>query len=151
MRRTVLFSLGIAVLFAFTTFVAGQPETVKTLLRINNSERVHDDAKVKAGTFKLEVSARVTFIETYHWNDRKGKAPGTIGLRHTDGTTYTWQAMGKAGMNNVPNAHWFAEPNVVIKPGRYTVVDSDPPTWSHNEESGGYGFVTVKAVLLKKK
>lgn len=124
----------------------------KTLLHIDNIEKVHQDPKVKSASFKIDSSYRITFIETYHWNNREGKTPGTIGLRHEDGTVYgPWQATGRKGQANVPNAYWFVEPGASIKPGRYTVVDSDPATWSHNDNSNSYGFVTVKGVLLPKK
>jgi hypothetical protein len=37
---------------------------------------------------------------------------------------------------------------VDIKAGDYTVVDSDPSTWSVNGESGGSGFAHVTAIPL---
>jgi choice-of-anchor C domain-containing protein len=43
----------------------------------------------------------------------------------------------------VPNANWIATPNVVIPAGTYTVIDSDPSTWSQNSGSGGQGFAAV--------
>jgi hypothetical protein len=33
---------------------------------------------------------------------------------------------------------------VTLPPGAYTVIDSDPPTWAQNSESGGRGFIVVK-------
>ncbi|HOD63655.1 MAG: hypothetical protein BWX45_00244 [Deltaproteobacteria bacterium ADurb.Bin002] len=97
-------------------------------------------------TFTINASHRVTFIYTYHYFNN-GKLPGTIALRHSDGTVYgPWQAEGALGQGGVKNAYWFVRPNVEIKAGTYTVVDSDKATWSHNSGSSGAGFVEIKGV-----
>jgi hypothetical protein len=44
----------------------------------------------------------------------------------------------------VPNAYWTVYPNVTLPAGTYTVIDSDPATWSHNAESSNRGFVRVE-------
>jgi hypothetical protein len=92
-------------------------------------------------TFSINESWLVTYILTYHWNNGNGVTPGTIGLRASDGTTYgPWQATGETGQGGVLNASWVVRPNVVIPPGAYTVVDSDPSTWAQNDETGGAGM-----------
>ena len=89
--------------------------------------------------------AVITYINTYHWNNGRGAAPGKISLKHEDGTVYgPWQAMGSDGAGNVKNAIWFVEPRAIVKPGTYTVVDSDPETWSHNAASKQCGFAHVR-------
>jgi len=99
-------------------------------------------------TFTVGAPYRVTFIYTYHYFNR-GVKPGTIALKHSDGTVYgPWQAAGAVGQGGVPNAYWFVRPNVVIKPGHYTVIDSDRPTWSHNSGSSGAGFVELRGVEI---
>ena len=55
----------------------------------------------------------------------------------------SWQTIGQIGQGNVPNAYWVAEPMLEIKAGSYTVIDSDPATWSHNSGSGNAGFTLV--------
>jgi len=101
-------------------------------------------------TFKIDAAHRVTFIYTYHYFNR-GVKPGTIALRHSDGTIYgPWQAAGALGQGGVQNAYWFIRPNVEIKPGQYTVIDSDRSTWSHNAGSSGTGFVEIKGVRIGK-
>jgi len=66
-------------------------------------------------------------------------------LRHSDGTIYgPWQTSGRAGQGNVDNAYWEVKPNIEIKPGKYTVLDSNPATWSFNGASGSRGFVIIK-------
>jgi hypothetical protein len=92
-------------------------------------------------TFSIDESWLVTYLLTYHWNEASGATPGTIGLRASDGTTYgPWQATGEPGQGGVPNANWVVRPNVVIPPGTYTVLDSDPSTWAQNDETGGAGM-----------
>jgi hypothetical protein len=42
--------------------------------------------------------------------------------------------------------NWRVEPNQVIPAGTYTVLDSDPATWSQNAESRGQGFSDIRGV-----
>jgi hypothetical protein len=94
----------------------------------------------------LKEKYMLTFISTYHWNGGRGTPrPGTIALRGSDGKIYgPWKTTGAMGQGAVPNANWEARPNVVLPPGAYTVIDSDPKTWARNSESGGRGFIVVK-------
>jgi hypothetical protein len=98
--------------------------------------------------FAVDAKHQVTFIYTYHYFN-KGKKPGTIALRHSDGTIYgPWQADGALGQGGVRNAYWFVMPNVEIKPGQYTVIDSDRDTWSHNGGSSGAGFAEIRGMKI---
>ena len=96
-------------------------------------------------SFTVASATTITKIQTYHWNDASGNgSTGTISLRADDGTVYgPWDTVGAEGQGGVPNAYWAATPNETIPAGRYTVVDSDPGTWSQNADSGGEGFVIV--------
>ncbi|MFH2040115.1 MAG: hypothetical protein ABIJ65_11845 [Chloroflexota bacterium] len=79
-------------------------------------------------------------ILTYHWNDGKGKEPGTIGLQAADGTLYRlWQTITREGSGVVLVA-WVVKPNFILPPGTYTVLYSDPASWSQNEETGSAGM-----------
>ncbi len=99
----------------------------------------------RATTFTLDGPVVLALIENYHWNNGQGAAPGTIALRGSDGKTYgPWQAEGMEGMGGVPNASWTVWPMVRLPAGTYTVIDSDPGTWAHNEQSGGSGFTRVE-------
>jgi len=83
----------------------------------------------------------VTRIVTYHWNNRSGVEPGHLSLLADDGTKYgPWAAEGLPGQGGVPNAYWSVRPNEIIPAGGYTVIDSDPGTWSQNNETGGRGM-----------
>jgi hypothetical protein len=92
--------------------------------------------------FELTGPYLVTQIMTYHYGAQK--PPGTIALEHEDGTTYEpWPAAGAVGSGNVPNAYWWVQPNVMLKPGRYMVVDSDPSSWSQEAATRGAGIILV--------
>ncbi|MEN3003149.1 hypothetical protein [Dehalobacterium formicoaceticum] len=97
-------------------------------------------------TFSIDSPHLVTEIHNYHWNDGQGAAPGTIGLQDQNGKMYgPWQAVATPGQGGVPNANWFVYPKIVIPAGTYTIIDSDPSTWSQNGDSGGKGMSYVKA------
>ena len=97
-----------------------------------------------ATRFAINESYRIVLIENYHWNDGQGKSPGTIGLRNDNGQELgPWSVTTRLGQGGVPNAYWDARPDVVIGPGTYTVLDSDPGTWSQNDDSGGQGISRI--------
>lgn len=101
----------------------------------------------KAPTFKLDTGATITSMTSYHYIVGGGPSPGTLGLRSADGTAYgPWQCKGADGQGGVKNAFWIAEPNAEVPAGTYTIVDSDPSTWSTNSEAGGIGFATVTVI-----
>ncbi|MBI3972696.1 MAG: hypothetical protein HY332_15570 [Chloroflexi bacterium] len=101
-----------------------------------------------ATVFRFDQSVLVTRITNYHWTDGRGAPPGTIALRSADGTLFgPWPARGTSGTGGAQNVNWVVEPDVVLLAGTYTVVDSDPGTWSHNAESAGRGFASVNGRL----
>jgi hypothetical protein len=84
-------------------------------------------------------------IETYHWNNEKGAAPGTLGLTNiTNGANINvkpgpWAATGTTGQSGVQNSNWAADAPAsppVILDGEYTVKDSSQNTWSGNAKAG---------------
>ncbi|HCF96103.1 MAG TPA: hypothetical protein DEW46_13675, partial [Verrucomicrobia bacterium] len=94
--------------------------------------------------FTIDAPVLVTFLEDYHYFNN-GALPGTIALRHEDGTLYgPWQTTGRVGQGNVPNAYWECAPMVTIMAGTYEVIDSDPSTWSQNSHSNYAGLTIVK-------
>lgn len=107
------------------------------------------NAPTRAASFSISYPILLTYIYTYHWNNGRGAAPGTLALRHQDGTVYgPWRAVGKPGQGGVPNAYWECEPLVRIKQGQYTILDSDAQTWSQNSGSRETGFARVKGAPL---
>lgn len=108
-----------------------------------NTARVYN-GPTSPTVFTINQPQTITYIMNYHYFNR-GAMPGTIALRHSDGTVYgPWQATGKPGQGGVANALWEVAPNTGIKAGTYTVMDSDPGTWSRNQGSGEAGNTVIK-------
>jgi len=81
---------------------------------------------------------------TYHWNDGHGDPPGSISLSRRGGAVYgPFAARGVPGQSGVPNANWVADLNELVPAGSYTVIDSNPLTWSWNQQSVS-GFAIVR-------
>jgi hypothetical protein len=89
-------------------------------------------------------------IATYHWNDGKGAAPGTLSLVSSFQTLGPWQSVGTAPDGSPGNINWAASPAGVIINGSYTCRDSNPATWSKNADSGGQGFCRVWGRVAQK-
>lgn len=99
-------------------------------------------------TFTIGQPHVLTSITTYHWNDGRGTRAGTIGLRDAAGRVFgPWAVAGSPGQGGVPNAFWIATPNVTLPAGEYTIIDSEPSTWSQNSASGNRGMSAVKGYL----
>lgn len=94
--------------------------------------------------FTLDEPQMITYADTYHWNYGKGQASGgTISLKNGEGETFgPWSVTLESG-SEASNVWWRAHPNEVIPAGTYTIVDSDPETWSKNSESP-CGFAKVE-------
>ncbi len=104
------------------------------------------DGNVSLGiTRPTQFNANAPFllsqVMTYHYGFRGH--PGTIALQHQDGTVYgPWPAAG-AGSAALPNVYWWVRPNIVLKAGLYTVIDSDPGSWSVEAATNGAGIVQI--------
>jgi hypothetical protein len=98
--------------------------------------------------FTIASPAHVTELATYHWNNAHGlpaSAAVTISLKGVGGTVFgPFTAVGSAGQGGVPNVNWTATASFDLPAGTYTVVDSQPTTWSKNVRSGGSGFAAVR-------
>ena len=91
--------------------------------------------------FTIRQPTVVTQIMTYHYDLRQ--RPGTIGLEREDGTSYgPWRAAG-AGGPALPNVYWWIKPFIILQPGRYHVIDSDPHSWSIEASTQGAGIVEI--------
>lgn len=127
-------------------------ETTKSI-EIFNSWNIAavDNTPSCCPSFTISQAHYITYLDTYHWNYGKGtEAGGTISLRSDVGTEYgPWQTETKSGQGGVPNAWWIAYPNETIPAGTYTIIDSDPPTWSQNSGSNGCGFSKVEGYPIQ--
>jgi tetratricopeptide (TPR) repeat protein len=96
-------------------------------------------------TFTIRQPHVIASVMTYHWNDGRGTGAGTIALRDANGERYgPWSVTGTPGQGGVPNVNWTCAPNIEIPAGAYTIIDSEPATWSQNGQSGGRGIAVVK-------
>jgi hypothetical protein len=122
-----------------------QPPAGETeLLNVGNIYGVLN-SPIEPPRFVITRPHQITYVYTYHWNGGRGSQPGTIALRKADGTVFgPWRVTTRSGQGGAPNVYWEASPNLVIPAGTYTVVDSDPATWSQNAQSGGKGFAIIK-------
>jgi len=124
----------------------GLPSIGEPVIYTNGNIAGVQNNPTRETTFTIDAAHRVTYINTYHYFNN-GKLPGTIALRHGNGTMYgPWQSAGALGQGGVLNAYWFVRPNVEMKPGIYTVIDSDRATWSQNSGSSGAGFVEIRGI-----
>lgn len=99
--------------------------------------------------FTLDSTYTITYFDTYHYFNN-GVIPGKVSFKHSDGTVYgPFQTTGGVGQGNVVNAIWLCYPYVEFKPGEYTVIDSDPKTWSFNSGSDGKGFSQIWGIAKK--
>lgn len=91
--------------------------------------------------FQVTSPTLISQIMTYHFGAH-GR-PGTIALRAADGAVMgPWPAAG-AGSAAAPNVYWWVRPNVVLSPGVYTLIDSDPATWSVEAATRGAGIAQL--------
>jgi len=119
----------------------------ETVLYQNGNPKAVRNAPTAATTFTLQKPTYVTYVMTYHWNNRRGVTPGKISLKHADGTrSGPWQASPRTGQGGVSNVYWEVHPDMLLKPGTYTVIDSSPLTWSRNAQSKGKGIVIIKGM-----
>ena len=104
-----------------------------------------NNGPVSPTQFTLSKATFIIRVENYHYFN-KGKLPGTITLVNSNGKQFgSWQATGTTGQGGVQNAYWVVRPNINLPAGTYTVIDSDPATWSTNTQSANKGFTIVWA------
>ena len=112
-----------------------------------NKADVGDSGKSPA--FTITRPHLITNIWNYHWNDGRGATPGTISLTRNDGTAFgPWEVTTTSGQGGARNVNWECSPDVTIPPGTYSIIDSDPATWSQNDRTHGMGFSRVKGTPL---
>lgn len=157
-RRNCMLTLVPALLLVrFATAIGAAPQEEVWLIKTTSDAAVLNQPLTPT-TFRLDQPMALTMIFTYHWNYGQGMAPGRISLRHEDGTVYgPWPAVPsykywvvnfiKPGEASFELTRVAVTPQCpVLKPGRYTVVDSSPQTWSQNAETGYMGITLAKGV-----
>lgn len=100
-------------------------------------------------SFTTTEPKKLYSIYTYHWNYSNGVLPGTIALQRTDGFTLgPWATVGLPGQGGAPSVYWFAAlGGLLLPPGTYTIIDSDPSTWAQNSGTGGLGMSWIEEIV----
>ena len=99
---------------------------------------------LKPTRFTLTESRQISRIRTFHWNRGRGAEPGSIALQRRDKTLLgPWKATGAADDTGLANAWWQVEPGIELPAGSYTLLDSDPASWSRNPARGNMGIATI--------
>lgn len=116
----------------------------------NNSIQGVSDNPGSPTTIVISEPHMITGIFTYHWNAQSSGYIGqTIRLQHSDGTVYgPWDVSAANGSGGKPNVNWFTFPNEVLKPGTYTLIDSDNATWSWAYDTNNKGICIVKGIPM---
>ncbi|MGC9515862.1 family 16 glycoside hydrolase, partial [Methanocrinis sp.] len=126
------------------------PAAEQELIFERNSIWAVDNGPTSPTSFVIDRGWTITEIRTYHWNRGQGKNPGMIGLQDERGLVLgIWPASGQPGSGGVPDAYWSIRPNLTLPPGEYTILDSDPATWSQNAETAGEGIAWVYGLPSK--
>jgi len=148
LRLVAPYALALVLVTCSTADAQPQPDDPKAERVFDTSNRAAVANRPTApSTFTLDRAQTILRIVTYHWNGGRGKEPGTIGLRDTAGRMHgPWQAVATPGYGDRPNCYWYVDPGVELPAGTYTVVDSDPATWSQNADSRHRGHVMVWAL-----
>jgi len=129
--------------------VAGEQPPATPILRLEaqNTEAVVNGPRAET-SFTLKAPVYLRTVSTYHWNEGRGAAPGTMSLSDAGGATLgPWRARGESGQGGAPNVNWVAEVNQRLEPGRYVLQTSDDQSWSTNEKRGWKGFYTIEYQL----
>ncbi len=136
-------TLGLALLAVLALGAAAHAQA-PTIFNNGNVYAV-ENQPAQMTVFTVSAPTKIVKITTYHWNYARGAWPGQIALRSQTGAVYgPWQATGLPGQGGVPNAYWVAYVDIVLPPGTYAVIDSDPATWSQNAGSFGAGIAIVE-------
>ena len=131
---------GSLVALAPTPAPAAEPE----ILFDNTTDQPAQSVPLRPTRFRLHETRRIGAIQTYHWNDGRGAPPGSVALEGPGKRMLgPWQAEGRPGRNGVPDVYWEVRPDIVLEPGLYTVLDSDPGTWSRNVGQRSEGIARV--------
>jgi hypothetical protein len=98
----------------------------------------------------FDSDAHITKILTYHWNNGRGAAAGSVALEHVQsGRRYGPFAVStSSGQGGAANVYWTAEVDLTVPAGDYQILDSDVATWSWNPASQGNGIVVVTGELV---
>lgn len=127
--------------------ITAVPAPLRRTVFDNGNKYAVEQGSAHAPSFTIQQATQIRFVGSYHWMGGRGAPPGILSLRDRNGRVYgPWLAQDDAQLGAPANVYWVAFVNVTLPPGTYTVVDSDPPTWSYNSLTGGAGFARVGGI-----
>jgi hypothetical protein len=100
--------------------------------------------------FNTEKELLLQEIGTMHWPYKEGVSSGLISLKREDGSILgPWETEAWPNFGGANHVAWVYRPGIVLKPGTYEIVDSDPDSWMNNHQSDLRGMGWVIASPLK--
>jgi hypothetical protein len=150
MKRFKVSRLLTVAMFVLAFAAGGVQSALSTELIFNsfNAAGVGNGPTVDT-TFTLTKPTTIATIVNYHWNYGAGQDSnlviGWIGIEQiVSGEPNVeigrWPVIGN---KTAPvNVMWFANANVLLGPGTYKIIDSDPATWSY----ANYSYAPVGTV-----
>lgn len=92
---------------------------------------------------KLENAVKITKIQNFHTNVANGSSL-KIKLISAKGQIYGPWAAKKVFFEGFEQYEcWQVVPNILLPPGVYTIIDSEPSTWLTNTQSNNRGFSRI--------
>lgn len=117
-----------------------QPTYASVLIFSNeNPNTVSSNPPGENPQFAITKAFRIDAVYTYHMLNASSTPPGFISLIGVPSRI-------KYGPYQAAIAsiyYWEVKPNIILPPGTYKVIDSNPATWSYNGTSKNQGFVQV--------
>lgn len=146
MKKFVFVLTALMLVVVQVAFIRSETITENLFDNFTTSSPNFRNGATKEAKFTINQPYKITGIATVHWNEGKGTPEyGKISLRSSDGKVYgPWQTKAYPGKTTAEKVFWISEPNEVIKAGSYTIIDSDPATWSWSDESEGVGLAMVE-------
>jgi hypothetical protein len=125
------------------------------IIKLNNFNQSQiSGAPSKESRIRINSTACLRELKTYHFNGGQPVTPGRISLKSEDGKTIgDWQAEAQpatpvGAKSPMPGLFWTCHPDYILKPGTYIISPSDQTSWSSNSRSGNRGFFSVRLETL---
>jgi hypothetical protein len=94
--------------------------------------------------FAIEKDLLLHEIGTMHSPYKEGMPSGLISLKREDGSILgPWETELWPSFGGISYVAWACHPDIVLTPGTYEIVDSNPDSWQNNDQSDrrGMGWV----------
>jgi hypothetical protein len=147
-RQGLLGLFGIVLIVAAVLLSAPPPAPREILIIDTKNVCLVYEKPPKPTVFTISQPYHITSIWNYHYNRNQGATPGNISFRRSDGQIFGPWEVNANDLETKEN--WECNPDVTIPAGQYTVIDSDPATWSWNPGSDAAGCKGTDGVGVTK-